>query len=575
MSQTVNLVGNRRYYIEALHKEGIGRDHLAVGWKLPDGTLERPIPGMRLIPFRDQSCPGAGKILREQWNGIPGTLISSIPTDTDPASIEAITLFESPSNIGDNYGARIRGSLCVPVSGNYTFWIASNDKSELWLSSDANPANKKRIAHVPYYTSERQWRKFAEQKSQTVYLEHGQNYYIEALHKEGIGDDHVSVGWQLPDGTLERPIPGMRLVPYEDLGIAPRVNIVSPGNGQTFPARSRIEMTAEATDEDGVVKKVEFYVGTQKVAEDATAPYNATWSTVEEGTYWLSARAIDDRGLSSARSAPVHIIVEPACRASGSITREWWKGIPGNYVSSIPLTTAPQGSESLAIFEAPSNLGSNYGARIRGYICPPASGEYYFWISSNDHSELWLSADDREGNKQIIASVTGATDARQWDKFRSQKSVAIGLTRGKTYYIEALHKQGVGTDHLAVGWQLPDGTLERPIAGSHLTPVHAQAATASSPASVEGDEKISVDVFPNPVHGEKLSIIIDNHSGEENATGEITIRQITGMSVYNERIRCDNGCRTEIDVEKHLTPGLYILQVKSGGKIFTEKLIVP
>lgn len=670
MSQPINLVANRRYYIEALHKEGIGTDHLAVGWRLPDGTLERPIPGMRLIPYSDEpanspplvtiiapeegevlrapatvpihakatdrdgsvvkveffngttelatdlaapylyywanvpagihtitakatdnegavdstsvniyvvgeeSCQNSGNIHREQWNGIPGTLIKSIPTDTDPASTEVLTLFESPSDIGDNYGARIKGFLCVPASGNYTFWIAGNDKSELWLSSDANPANKKRIAHVPYYTQERQWRKFADQKSAPVYLEQGHSYYIEALHKEGIGTDHLSVGWQLPDGTLERPIPGMRLVPYEDLGIAPRVSISHPDNGHIYPARGTIEITADATDEDGRVSKVDFYVGTMKVAEDATAPYQASWSAASEGTYRLSAVAIDDQGL-SARSVTVDIIVEPACGALGSITREWWTGIPGNHVSSIPVTTTPQGSESLTIFEAPSNAGTNYGARIRGYICPPATGVFYFFISSNDHSELWLSTDDTEGKKQRIASITGATEPRQWNKFRSQKSAGITLTRGKTYYIEALHKQGSGTDHLAVGWQLPDGTLERPIAGSHLTPARLQAATAASLPSFEGEEPISVDVYPNPVHGQRLSIVIDNRSGKEDATGEISIRQLTGMSVYSEKIKCDGGCRTEIDVQKNLTPGLYILQVKTGRQTFTEKLIVP
>jgi hypothetical protein len=38
-----------------LHKEGGGADHVEVGWLLPQGTLERPIPGNRLIPFEDPS----------------------------------------------------------------------------------------------------------------------------------------------------------------------------------------------------------------------------------------------------------------------------------------------------------------------------------------------------------------------------------------------------------------------------------------------------------------------------------------------------------------------------------------
>jgi hypothetical protein len=46
-------------------------------------------------------------------------------------------------------------------------------------------------------------------------LEAGKRYAIEALHKEGGGNDNLAVGWQLPDGTQERPIPGNRLAPPE------------------------------------------------------------------------------------------------------------------------------------------------------------------------------------------------------------------------------------------------------------------------------------------------------------------------------------------------------------------------
>jgi hypothetical protein len=53
----VVLTAGKRYYIEALHKEGGGSDHCSVGWTLPDGTDERPIPGKRLSPW--SSAPGA------------------------------------------------------------------------------------------------------------------------------------------------------------------------------------------------------------------------------------------------------------------------------------------------------------------------------------------------------------------------------------------------------------------------------------------------------------------------------------------------------------------------------------
>src|SRR5438874_2141012 len=44
----------------------------------------------------------------------------------------------------------------------------------------------------------------------------GQHYFIEAVHKQGQGGDHLAVGWQLPNGVFERPIPGARLSPWTD-----------------------------------------------------------------------------------------------------------------------------------------------------------------------------------------------------------------------------------------------------------------------------------------------------------------------------------------------------------------------
>ncbi|MBX0290504.1 T9SS type A sorting domain-containing protein [Hymenobacter sp. HSC-4F20] len=160
------------------------------------------------------TCSATGSILREQWNNVSGAAVTGIPVLTAPASTSYLTQFESSRNLGDNYGARIRGYLCPPQTGTYTFWIAGDDNCELWLSSDADPARKVRIASVSGYTNSREWNKYASQKSAPVTLTAGQRYYVEALHKEQGGDDYVAVAWQLPNGTLEGPIPGSRLSPY-------------------------------------------------------------------------------------------------------------------------------------------------------------------------------------------------------------------------------------------------------------------------------------------------------------------------------------------------------------------------
>jgi hypothetical protein len=160
-----------------------------------------------------------GTILREVFRAIPGVAISDLVNsgafkEDRPTERVLATAFEAPENIGDEYGTRIRGYVHPPLSGGYVFWIASDDNSELWLSTDEDPKNKQKLASVPQWTAPREYTKFASQQSGLIELKAGRRYYIEALHKEGSGGDHVSVKWKLPNGTEEIPIPGQRLSPF-------------------------------------------------------------------------------------------------------------------------------------------------------------------------------------------------------------------------------------------------------------------------------------------------------------------------------------------------------------------------
>ncbi len=160
---------------------------------------------------------------------------------------------------------------------------------------------------------------------------------------------------------------------------------------------------------------------------------------------------------------------------TGSILHEYWTGISGNTISSLinntNYPTNPTGKDYLTnYFEAPTNWNDNYGTRIRGYIHPPMSGNYTFWIAGDDVCELWISTDDKQAHKQIVAFVNSYTSSRAWTTYPEQKSAMINLVAGKRYYIEALHKEASGGDNLAVGWQLPDGSYERPIPAIRLSP---------------------------------------------------------------------------------------------------------
>jgi len=157
---------------------------------------------------------------------------------------------------------------------------------------------------------------------------------------------------------------------------------------------------------------------------------------------------------------------------SGSITLEVWNNLGGDKVSDLvdnpayrnpPSTTAGLNQLEYA------GRGERYGARIRGFLVPPQSGDYIFWVVSDDSSELWLSPTDSPKDKVKVAFVAGYVPRGKWDGQPSQKSQPVTLKAKRPYYFETLHKQGGGEDHLAVGWQLPDASRERPIRSPRLS----------------------------------------------------------------------------------------------------------
>ncbi|MCX7819009.1 MAG: lamin tail domain-containing protein [Kiritimatiellae bacterium] len=137
-------------------------------------------------------------------------------------------------------------------------------------------------------------------------------------------------------------------------------------------------------------------------------------------------------------------------------------------------------------FESPTNWADNYGQRLRALLLPPTSGLYRFAIASDDASVLYLSPTTNEAQKIPIASVSGWTNFRQFDKETNQWSSLISLTNGFAYYIEAIQKEGTGGDNLTVMWVRPGGVTNIPIPGAVLRPVGMTppVITSQPPASL-------------------------------------------------------------------------------------------
>lgn len=215
------------------------------------------------------------------------------------------------------------------------------------------------------------------------------------------------------------------------------------------------------------------------------------------GSFALTIQANGDTPRSSSftvsgggltQTLTVRQLGQPApCTGTGSITYQRWDNI-GQGLTIADFNTAtnsqqntPTSTQPLPRFEAPTNVAEAYGARIRGYICPPVTGQYTFWVAGDDHVELWLSTTDNPSGKQKIAYHTGWTEPQSWGNYGTQKSALINLVAGQKYYVEALVKEGTGGDNLAVGWAKPGQSQQNPsevIPGASLLPYATVPCTA-------------------------------------------------------------------------------------------------
>ncbi|MFL5731484.1 MAG: PKD domain-containing protein, partial [Cytophagaceae bacterium] len=158
-----------------------------------------------------------GGILREQYDSPSKPyLLNSISNIGGIADISGVLYsFETVNNPGIDYASRMRAFIYPPISGNYTFWLAADTIAELWLSTGDSTSGKRKIAFTEASTGFRTIGAYATQQSSPIYLEAGKYYYVEALtRKDRQFNDYLSVGWTIPDGRIDMPIPGQYLAPF-------------------------------------------------------------------------------------------------------------------------------------------------------------------------------------------------------------------------------------------------------------------------------------------------------------------------------------------------------------------------
>ena len=150
----------------------------------------------------------------------------------------------------------------------------------------------------------------------------------------------------------------------------------------------------------------------------------------------------------------------PTKSVVGALNIHVWRGLCGSRLSNLrqSLFFPRYPDERLMKFVNWFQIQDNteyYGRQIFGFVRPPDCGVYRFAIASDDESELWLSPSEDPNKKQLIARVfkqgkSAWTKMNQSNKYSDQISAHLRLLEGSRYYIEVVHKQGVGSGFVQV-----------------------------------------------------------------------------------------------------------------------------
>ncbi len=514
---------------------------------------------LMIVTVQDPLEPSTGSILLETYTDISGYRVSDLTEASsfpdEPTFRDTVSRFETPVTWADNYGTRLRGYLRVPESADYTFYISSDDASELWLNvSGSDTDGKELVAHTSRETGRYRWNRYESQISVPIRLEPGVRYYIEALHKEGTHKDYLSVGWAQstdPSGSIQ-VIQGAMLIPYEEADTIDEAITINAGEDVSvrWPFET-LQLKGTAYDLTNGPQPLEvFWDVTRGSAGVEIAGPNTLQTDVRfpgPGKYSLQLTATD--GLNTRTDELVVRILSPLAEDTGSLLCEIYEDIRGyrvvDLLSAESFPNAPSARTQLKSLETPANLSDAYGARIRGYLHPHISGVHRFNLSGDDWAELYLSTDESPERKELICFTPQAVSQYDWLKYPEyQVSRPIVLKKGQKYYLEARLKDQGSRDHLAVAWHTPRTDRYEIIPGANLSPLLPLTDATAPTIRVQGASEMVLTVdseFIDPgivadddIDGNLTGLVLVDHNIDTSTPGDYAVRYRVFDAAGNE-----------------------------------------
>ena len=396
--------------------------------------------------------------------------------DTRPGVVTLISQAQLPGGGGDNYSQRISGYFIPQTTDDYVFFIASDDDSDLFLSTDSDPANKQLIAQETAWSTALNWSgstvnpfgsgSIATQKrsdqwtnsvgatpySAGINLVAGEKYYLESVMHQGGGGDNWAITYQTVsegapvDGTASRMTAAsnnIAVITWPGTSInwtLQPIASLTVNEGQSTNLSAIVSLDAE------MVPYYQWFV----VTNGGTLPGTALTGKVPNGTNTILSLiapnynlaqiycvASAEEGSLSITSSVCTLTVIQSVFEPGFVSEKKWMGpfnMGGAEAGTLgtPTITCVRNGFLAGLDNPGSFSGGDSTLQQIGYFVAPTSGNYVFFITSHDGGDLFLSTDNTPANKQRVAQELGWSGNFAWNQAGGGGSV-VSQKRSDSY----------------------------------------------------------------------------------------------------------------------------------------------
>ncbi|MFB6456341.1 glycosyl hydrolase family 18 protein [Chitinophaga sp. Hz27] len=353
---------------------------------------------------------------------------------------------------------------------------------------------------------------------------------------------------------------------------APTVKLTSPANGSVYTAPATISIAANASDTDGVVKRVTFYNGSSVLAIDSVAPYTYSWTNVAGGSYKIKAIATDNMGansitdsvsvtVNSANKPPIVSITAPANNAA--------------YTAPASVTITANASDSdgtvkqVAFYNGSTLLATDSTSPYSYTWTGVGAGTYVLTAKATDNSNAVTTS--------TAVNITVSSAGGDCNGIPLWSATAVYWANDSAVYNGYVYRAKWWTQNNRPDISTGDGQpwlLVRQCSTASLAAVNAASTMVDGPLYTTDGNTEAATLYPNPTATSNVQLQFTAKANDQ------VMIELTGVNSNTPLLRQvytagSKGLQqVQLDVSK-VPAGTWMIRIisRATGKVSSAKLV--